>query len=448
MDKIVREADLQRMQQRAKTLAARAAQCPVTIEAKVSKSKLNLVQKEHLKMVFLEEKWCHNYLVGKCLSDPEFSIFHFDYKKLQHITHLDKDRNPVEVEITHIPQQCKQGMITKMCANVKSLSTKKKQGKKVGSIGFKTEGSSIFLKQYGRGKSYEIVSKNRIKLAGLKKAIPVMGLKQLDKIREIDPDFQFSSATLDRDKVGDYFFHVTVWVDKEKWMKFKESKENITSEQIGIDFGCETTITTSDGEKLTPIVNETERLKRLQGKKSHQVKHSNRWWKTILEIRKEYRHITNRKNDIGNKEATRILRRTREVVIQDEQIELWKETGHGKKIQHSIHGRMMKHLKASPKTIVLDKWIPTTKLCNKCGHTQEMPQEERTYTCAHCGTVEDRDFHSAENMLFIRNNFDNVTVGPDGSSFNRADFDRRLAEIFGLGSMGSDCSTTPEVSGG
>ena len=84
---------------------------------------------------------------------------------------------------------------------------------------------------------------------------------------------------------------------------------------------------------------------------------------------------------------------------------------------------MIECLKSSPKTVVLDRFIPTTKLCNKCGHTQDMPQSVRTYECAHCGTVEDRDFHSAENMVFIRNNFDNVIVGPDRSSFNRADFD-------------------------
>ena len=82
MEKIVKQADLQRMQQRAATLARRGSQYPVTIEVKVSKKKLNMVQREHLKMIFLEEKWCHNYIVGKHLSDPDFDIFHFDYKKL------------------------------------------------------------------------------------------------------------------------------------------------------------------------------------------------------------------------------------------------------------------------------------------------------------------------------------------------------------------------------
>lgn len=160
-------------------------------------------------------------------------------------------------------QQMKQGFVTKYCSAVRALSEKKKKGEKVGSISFKTEGTSIFLKQYGKGKSYEVVDKNRIKLAGLKKPLPVNGLKQLEWITSIDENFEFSSATFDRDKVGDYFFHITVWVDAEKWKAYKKSKENIIYDEVGIDFGCETTITTSYGSVVNPIVNESERLKKL-----------------------------------------------------------------------------------------------------------------------------------------------------------------------------------------
>ena len=251
-------------------------------------------------------------------------------------------------------QQMKQGFVTKYCSAVRALSEKKKKGEKVGSIGFKTEGTSIFLKQYGKGKSYEVVDKNRIKLAGLKKPLPVNGLKQLEWITSIDENFEFSSATFDRDKVGDYFFHITVWVDAEKWKAYKKSKENIIYDEVGIDFGCETTITTSYDGVVNPIVNESERLKKLQAKKSNQVKHSNRWWKTILAIRKEYRHETNQKDDIANKESGKILNSTRRLVIQDEQVAAWQKGGHGKAIQHSVHGRMLARFKASPKTDVLD----------------------------------------------------------------------------------------------
>ena len=49
---------------------------------------------------------------------------------------------------------------------------------------------------------------------------------------------------------------------------------------------------------------------------------------------------------------------------------------------------------------MLDKWIPTTKLCPKCGKLLDLNLADRTITCE-CGHVEDRDVHSAKNMIFI-----------------------------------------------
>ena len=173
-----KEDALRRVQQKNATKERRLSQVPVTLEFKVAKSRLNRFQAEDIKMMFLEQKWCHNYITGRRQDDPTFDIFTFDYKELQNITHLDKDRNVVDVEITHLSQQMKQGFVTKYRSNVKTLATKKKNGEKVGAIGFLTEGKSIFLKQHGKGKSYEIVSDNKIKLAGISKPLPVNGLKK------------------------------------------------------------------------------------------------------------------------------------------------------------------------------------------------------------------------------------------------------------------------------
>ena len=53
-----------------------------------------------------------------------------------------------------------------------------------------------------------------------------------------------------------------------------------------------------------------------------------------------------------------------------------------------------------PQTVVLDKWIPTTKLCPKCLRKHGIGLDERTYVCE-CGYQEDRDIHSAKNMVEI-----------------------------------------------
>jgi len=65
-------------------------------------------------------------------------------------------------------------------------------------------------------------------------------------------------------------------------------------------------------------------------------------------------------------------------------------------------GLVKAKLKQLPQTIILDKWIPTTKLCPKCYKKQNMSLDKRTYKCS-CGYSEDRDIHSAKNMLEIKN---------------------------------------------
>jgi len=66
-------------------------------------------------------------------------------------------------------------------------------------------------------------------------------------------------------------------------------------------------------------------------------------------------------------------------------------------------GLIKAKLKRIPQTIVLDKWIPTTKWCPKCGTiNKHITLEDRTFKCG-CGYEFDRDIHSARNMLEIKN---------------------------------------------
>ena len=51
---------------------------------------------------------------------------------------------------------------------------------------------------------------------------------------------------------------------------------------------------------------------------------------------------------------------------------------------------------------MLDKYIPTTKFCPKCFKKNELTLNDRTYVCE-CGYQEDRDIHSAKNMILINN---------------------------------------------
>ena len=78
-------------------------------------------------------------------------------------------------------------------------------------------------------------------------------------------------------------------------------------------------------------------------------------------------------------------------------------------------GIIKSKLKQLPQTIILDKWIPTTKLCPKCQTiNKHITLKDRIFKCG-CGYEFDRDIHSAKNMIAIKNLvFDKLNFVPTG----------------------------------
>lgn len=384
-------------------------------ELKVKKHMLNKLQQEQLKMIFVEAKWMYNYLLNLS-NENKIDLFKLDSKTITNITHYNKDKELVETVLNYLGSSMKQSIIKDMCSSIKGLSVLKKHGSKVGSLKFKSEYNSINLKQYGI--THKIVSNNRIKIQGIKKALPVSGLKQLNKLNE----YELANAHLIQ-KCGDYYIQLTVLINKE----YKQL--NYKNKQLGIDFGCQTTFVMSDGSKVNSYIEETDRLKRLNRKLNRQKKGSNNRWKTRIKIQKEYQRLTNLKNEYANQLVHKLLSKNEQIIIQDEQLNSWKQK-HGKKIQHSVLGRVKQKLIRHPdQVVVLNKYVPTTKLCTTCGNIHsEIKLYDREFVCPNCKATEDRDLHAAQNMVWIYNNL----VGVDGTEFKRVDFDKQLKTIFKL----------------
>ena len=378
MDRL--EKNKQIAQTMKETYTKRKSQDCKCFKFKIDKSNLSKEQANQLKMQFVEAKWIYNYLIS------QDDIYSFDYKNLSKITHKDKNRNDIETSIQYIGSSVKQAIIQDIINQIKGLSVLKKNGHKVGKLKFKSEYNSINLKQYNNTHS---IRGNKFKIQGIKKLIRVRGLDQLSKYDNID----YANAKLLYDGI-DYYIILTCFIDKEE----KQYKNDI----VGIDMGVSTSLTLSNGTKYDISIGESEKLKRLQVKLSKQKKGSNNRYKTIKKIRKEYIHINNKKNDISNKIVHSILNDNKIIVIQDEQISEWRQDGmSGSKIQHSILGRIKSKLVNNDRTIILDKWFPTTKYCRHCGSKVELELKDRIFECPKCKTKEDRDIHAANNMIYF-----------------------------------------------
>ena len=374
-NKLIRENGL-------KTRMKRAKQICKTFRFKIDYDNLNKQQKEYIKMLFVEAKWIYNYLIN------QDDIYSFNYKDLNQITHKDKNKNDIVSDIQYVRSSVKQELITQIVNQIKGLSKLKKKGHKVGKLRFKSEFNSIKLKQYNVTHS---LRGNKFKIQGIKDLIRVRGIEQLKKYKNID----YTTANLLYDGIN-YYIALTCFIDKDNTEK--QYKNDI----VGIDMGVSTSLTLSDGTKYDISIGESDRLKKLQTKLVSKQKGSNNRYKLIRKIRKEHIHINNKKNDISNKIVHSILNDNKIIVIQDEQISEWRQDGmSGSKIQHSILGRIKSKLVNNDRTIILDKWFPTTKYCRHCGSKVELELKDRIFECPKCKTKEDRDIHAANNMIYF-----------------------------------------------
>jgi len=346
------------------------------ITVKIDYSHLNMQQKEFLRLVFLEAKWFSNDILS------QKDVFKYD-TKVKKVLALNKEKIPEERELKVLGSQIKQELYHKIKQNIVTLSKVKKTGRKVGRLKFKKTVSSLPLKQFG--KTYGIKG-NYIKIQGCDKHFKVSGLKQIKEGIEI------ADANLVH-KGKDYFLKITTFSPKDK-SRIK------TGKSVGIDFGIETTLTTSDGEKINVKFPETKRLKRLQKGFSRKLKGSNNRRKQNETIQMEYERISNRKRDLKNKVVCKIVKDYDLVVVQDENVQEWKQGWFGKGVQKSLISGIISDLSKKSETFIkIDRYYPSTKTCDVCNNVQNITLKERIFKCNVCGNVKDRDIHSAINIL-------------------------------------------------
>jgi len=344
------------------------------IECKVVLNSLPKNTKSQLRKLFLESKWLYNAMLS---SD---NIAEFDTKiKSVSVKVLEKFE---QRDLQEISAQMKQGLKTRVFNSMSSLKSLKQNGHKVGKLKFKSEIRSIPLKQHTQ--TFTVLkSSKRIKIQGIKKPLKVNGLNQLPK------EYEIANANLV--KCGkDFYVKICIYIPKEK--------VSVPNQSIGIDFGCETQLTLSTGEKIKYQVPVNQKLKKLDKDLSRKTKGSHNYNKCKEKRQREYRNLTNKRNEIKNQIVHKLVSNYQTICFQDEQLLSWKQK-HGKKIQFSAMGGIISALQRKAVTpIAVSKWYPSTQLCSSCGYKQKMNESKREYLCPSCSAKMDRDINAAINI--------------------------------------------------
>ena len=354
------------------------------IEIKIDRSHLSKQDSKHMARLFDEARWFYNHCVEGA-SD---------------LNAVDCKATTVQVktpdgfegrDLIALSSQMRQGIKDRMWTNLKSLSTQKKQGTKVGWIRFTSVLDSVPLKQFGF--TFNVYPEtNRIRLQSLKKRLRVSGLEQ------IKPGSEVGNAHLVR-RDGDYFLKVTTF----------EPRPNVRppNEIIGIDLGCETPVTLSNGVKVqyaVPVSKRTRKLDHIVARKRRDLPKKSKKTKKRLKAerarRKSLAREANKRRDIRDKIVHALVAKHAFVAFQTESVHWMQASGHGKKIAQTGIGGIISDLRSRSETpLEVERFYASSQTCSRCGARQKMPQDVRVYDCPHCGLSLDRDINAAKNML-------------------------------------------------
>lgn len=366
-------------------------------DLKIVTNRLSGLQKEALRAIFLESKWLRN---------AALAAERFDIAYLKELNGAVTVMTPVGVEsreLKWLGSQMRQAAIAQLQRDLKALSASKTRGRKVGRLRFTREVNSIDLQQFKM--TYDVdFERGRARIQNIPGRLVVRGLAQLKA-----EGVELANAKLVRRADG-YHLLVTTYEPRTATVR--------GNEEIGVDFGVKTSFTLSDGSKVNAVIEEGERLKRLQRKLSRQIKGSSGHSKTRALIRREYLRLDNRKDELAN-QFVHSLSSKGTVYFQDELISSWKRRGSGsrgsRKIHHGVLGRVKTRLKSLPDSVMLPSWVATTAWCPQCGEKNPQELGNRIYECG-CGHSADRDVHAAANMVILGKRYQAFTSGTEGSA--------------------------------
>ena len=203
-----------------------------------------------------------------------------------------------------------------------------------------------------------------------------------------------------RDRVGTYWLYVVTDTSTPE-------PYSATGESVGIDFGMETYLTLSNGEKKQSpqfLKRSLKELRTLNKSLSRKVKGSNNWWRCVRELTRLYRHIANQRRDWHYKVATDLCKRFDTIATETLNLNGMKRLW-GRKVSDLAFGQFVeilkyKCIKHKREFVQVGQWPPTTKPCSDCGYKNEnLSLSDRQWTCPDCGSHHDRDINAALNIL-------------------------------------------------
>jgi IS605 OrfB family transposase len=185
---------------------------------------------------------------------------------------------------------------------------------------------------------------------------------------------------------------------------------------VGVDLGVKTPAVLSTGDEilnprhLSGALRKLRRLSRTMARRQGPdrragQKASNRWRRASAALGKAHGRAADQRTDGLHKLTTRLTAEFGTIVIEDLHVAGMARNRrlarHVADVSFGEFRRQVEYKAAwhGGRVIVADRWFAPSKRCSGCGAVKaKLPLSERTYVCASCGIVLDRDVNAARNL--------------------------------------------------
>ena len=210
------------------------------------------------------------------------------------------------------------------------------------------------------------------------------------------------SATLTKTKTGKYF--LSILIDTELTKTLNTPINSI----IGIDMGIKSFIVDSKGNEYENIKikrNNEKRISKLHRELSRKQGDSKNREKARIKLSKLYEKLNNKKENYLHEISNKLLNENQVIVIEDLGISnMLRNHNLAKSLQELSLYRFKSIIEYKAKwysrdIIQVDRYFPSSKLCNKCGYKNtELKLSDREWICTSCNTTHNRDHNAAINI--------------------------------------------------
>lgn len=232
--------------------------------------------------------------------------------------------------------------------------------------------------------------------------IPKLKVIKVNQHRPFGKNYEICFLTIYKTKTNKYFVSFIVEEDFTPTVKK-------TNKSVGIDLGLIDLMTFSDGKKISnPRIAKKYRknLEYQQRQHSKKTKKGKNRERARVRLSKTYEKITNVKLDYAHKLTNNIVKNHDIIVMEDLSIsDMIRDHRTARSIQEVSWYEIVRQLKyksewSDRKFIQLDRYFPSSKICNECGYiNQSLKECDRKWDCPICNIHHDRDYNASLNIL-------------------------------------------------